>query len=197
MKKCIIIICVIIVVLIVAFVLYKNFNEDTSNELENDNYVNNSGQNEENDNEITIENDVENVSINNEEDLEEEESEEMNQEEIKVNLIVNNKSFSATLINNDTVNELIQNFPLTLNMSDLNSNEKYNYLDFILTTNSSRPNRINAGDIKLYGNDCLVIFYESFSTPYSYTDLGTVDDVDGFLSELGSGNVTITFEVAN
>lgn len=118
-------------------------------------------------------------------------------EEIKINLIVNNKTFSATLNNNETVRQLTAMFPMTIQMSDLHSNEKYNYLDSSLTTNSYIPNRINAGDIKLYGNNCLVVFYESFSNSYSYTDLGRVDNVDAFVSELDSGNVTITFELAN
>lgn len=128
-----------------------------------------------------------------------EESDNMNNqnEDIKINLIVKNKTFSATLNNNETVKQLIEMFPMTLNMSDLHSNEKYNYLDTNLTTNSSRPNRINAGDIKLYGNNCLVVFYEDFSNSYSYTDLGRVDDVDAFVSELGRGNVTVTFELDN
>ncbi len=56
-------------------------------------------------------------------------------EEIKINLIINNKSFSATLENNETRRELVNMFPLELNMDDLNSNEKYNYLDSNLTTN--------------------------------------------------------------
>lgn len=118
-------------------------------------------------------------------------------EEIKINLIVNNKTFTATLNNNETVRQLVSMFPMTLNMSDLHSNEKYNYLDTTLTTDSNRSGRINAGDIKLYGNDCLVVFYESFSNSYSYTDLGRVDNVDAFVSELGSGSVDIRFELVN
>ena len=117
-------------------------------------------------------------------------------EEIKINLTINNKTFSATLENNVTTRELISMFPMTLNMSELNSNEKYNYLDTDLTTNSSRQSKINVGDIKLYGSNCLVVFYESFNTSYSYTNLATVDDVDSFVSELGNGSVTITFDVA-
>ena len=116
-------------------------------------------------------------------------------EEIKISLVVNNRNFSATLENNETTNELINMFPLTLNMSDLNSNEKYNYLETSLTTNSTNPRRINAGDIKLYGDNCLVVFYESFNTSYSYTNLGKIDNVNDFVSELGSGDVTITFDL--
>lgn len=117
-------------------------------------------------------------------------------EEIKINLTLNNKTFSATLENNVTTKELVSMFPMTLNMSELNSNEKYNYLDTDLTTNASRQSRINAGDIKLFGSNCLVVFYESFNTSYSYTNLGKVDDANGFVKELGNGSVTITFDVA-
>lgn len=120
--------------------------------------------------------------------------EEENMENIKIKLSINNKTFSATLNNNEAVKGLIERLPLTLNMQDLNSNEKYNYLDFSLPTSPSRPNRINAGDIKLFGDDCLVIFYESFNTSYNYTDLGKIDNAEGFLAELGNGSVTITFE---
>ena len=115
-------------------------------------------------------------------------------EDVKINLIVNDKTFTATLDRNQTVNELISMFPMTLHMSDLHANEKYNYLSSSLTTNSNIPGRINAGDIKLFGNNCLVVFYESFSTSYSYTDLGKVDNVDEFIAELGSGSVSIRFE---
>ena len=120
----------------------------------------------------------------------------MDSEGIKINLIVNNKTFTANLENNQTVQELIQNFPMTLNMSDLHSNEKYNYLNSSLTKNSNTPSMINAGDIKLYGNNCLVVFYDNFRNSYSYTNLGKVDNVDDFVAELESGSVNIRFELA-
>lgn len=141
-------------------------------------------------------NNLENNNINFENQLQQtnQNLEEENMENIKIKLSINNKTFSATLNNNEAVKGLIERLPLTLNMQDLNSNEKYNYLYFSLPTSPSRPNRINAGDIKLFGDDCLVIFYESFNTSYNYTDLGKIDNAEGFLAELGNGSVTITFE---
>ena len=56
---------------------------------------------------------------------------------------------------------------------------------------------INAGDLMLYGSNCLVIFYESFSTSYSYTKIGHIDNPEGLAETLGSGNIKVTFEVAN
>ena len=141
-------------------------------------------------------NNLENNNINFENQLQQtnQNLEEENMENIKIKLSINNKTFSATLNNNEAVKGLIERLPLTLNMQDLNSNEKYNYLYFSLPTSPSRPNRINAGDIKLFGDDCLVIFYESFNTSYNYTDLGKIDNAEGFLAELGNGSVTITVE---
>lgn len=48
----------------------------------------------------------------------------------------------------------------------------------------------------LYGSRTLVLFYETFSSSYSYTRIGVVvDDVSGYASALGSGNVTVSFEL--
>lgn len=176
----------------------KNLNEINIQNSTNINNANDIITNESQNSESIEQNNLENPVINNEENLMEG-SENMNNqsEDIKINLIVNNKTFSATLNNNETVKELISMFPMTLHMSDLNANEKYHYLDSSLVTNSSNTRRINAGDIKLYGNNCLVVFYDSFNTSYSYTDLGKVDNVEGFISELGRGNVTMTFELVD
>lgn len=192
MKK-IILIVILIILVIIGCLIYKNKTEsEVGNTVSLQNTIINTNYDttpREFNNE-SVENITENTNIMNEE------INTMNNEEIKINLIVNNKTFTATLENNQTVQELIQNFPMTLNMSDLHSNEKYNYLNSSLTTNSSIPRMINAGDIKLYGNNCLVVFYDDFRNSYSYTNLGKVDNVDDFIAELGNGSVSITFELA-
>ena len=209
-KKKIVIICIFIIIILLAIIvgwsiIYSNQNENfNETNTQNDSHVSNTDNIVVNENqtleksENIEENNSENSIANSEETIEEG-SENMNNqnEEIKINLIVNHKTFTATLNHNETVNELISMFPMTLHMSDLHANEKYNYLSSSLTTNSNTQGRIHAGDIKLYGNNCLVVFYDSFSTSYSYTDLGKVDDVDGFVSELGRGDITITFELVN
>lgn len=174
--KIFIIITIIIILLLVAFYIFSNNSNNAKDKFQSENIE------EKN---IQVESENSNVM---------EENMNSQNEIIKINLNINNKKFTATLNNNETVRNLVSKLPLTLNMQDLNSNEKYKYLDFNLPTNSNKVNRINAGDIKLFGNNCLVIFYESFNTSYSYTNLGQIDNVDQFALELGSGNVTITFE---
>lgn len=63
------------------------------------------------------------------------------------------------------------------NMLELNGNEKYAYIEKTLPTNSNNPKHILAGDIMLYGSDCLVIFYKSLKTNYNYTKIGHSDDL--------------------
>ena len=112
---------------------------------------------------------------------------------LKIEIIAGNKTFAAALYDNAAARTFIDMLPLTLNMSELNGNEKYYYLDTGLPTNASRPSGIKKGDIMLYGNSCLVLFYESFSTSYSYTPIGHIDDPTGLAAALGSGNVQVTF----
>jgi len=107
-----------------------------------------------------------------------------------VKAIINGKEYVINLEDNETANSFANLLPQELNMSELNGNEKYIYLDTTLPTNSSNPKRINAGDVMLYGNNCLVIFYKSFDTSYSYTRIGHIDD----LPNLGNGNITVKFE---
>ena len=45
----------------------------------------------------------------------------------------------------------------------------------------------------LYGDDGVVVFYESFDTPYSYTRLGRVDDPAAVEALSGSPSVRVAF----
>jgi len=117
-------------------------------------------------------------------------------EDMKINVIVGGASFSATVEDTETGRAFYSLLPLTLNMNELNGNEKYYYLDSSLPTASYRPGTINAGDLMLYGSTCVVLFYETFSSGYSYTRIGAVDNADGLAQVLGSGNVTVRFEAS-
>ena len=118
--------------------------------------------------------------------------EENNSNEVinEVRAIINDKEYMINLEDNETSRKFVNILPQELTMSELNGNEKYNYLDISFPTNSSDPERINAGDVMLYGDNCLVLFYKSFKTSYSYTKIGHIDN----LPDLENGSITIRFE---
>jgi hypothetical protein len=113
----------------------------------------------------------------------------------KIKIKVNSQAFTATLLDNKSVKAFKEMLPLTMKMTELNGNEKYFDLPNSLPTNSYNPKTIKNGDLMLYGSKTFVLFYKTFSTPYSYTKLGSLDDVTGLTTALGSGNVTVTFEL--
>lgn len=113
----------------------------------------------------------------------------------KIQIIINGKTFTATMENNEAANNFISMLPMTLDMQDLNRNEKYYYLSNSLPTDTFVPDKINEGDLMLYGSDCIVLFYDNFSTSYRYTPLGKIDDPKGLKDIIGTGNIEITFKI--
>lgn len=111
-----------------------------------------------------------------------------------INIIVGSKTFTATLADSETGEAFAALLPLTVTMNELNGNEKYHYLNSSFPTAAYQPGTIHAGDLMLYGNNCIVLFYETFNTSYSYTRLGAIDNPSGLASALGSGNVSVRFE---
>ena len=119
----------------------------------------------------------------------------LNTDGMKLRITVGTNTFTATLHNNATVTAFKTRLPMTLNMKELNGNEKYFDLPNNLPTNASNPGTIQAGDLMLYGSNTLVLFYKSFSTSYSYTRLARIDNPSGLAVALGSGNITVKFEL--
>lgn len=110
-------------------------------------------------------------------------------------MTVGNKQFTAILESNNTAIAFKKMLPLTIIMKDLNSNEKFFDLPKNLPANASNPRTINEGDLMLWGSNTLVLFYMTFNTSYSYTRLGKIENPSGLAQTLGSGNVTVTFEL--
>lgn len=111
----------------------------------------------------------------------------------RLTIQVGSSSFTATLEDNETTRAMVERLPMTVSMGELNGNEKYYYLPSGLPTNSQRPGTLHTGDLMLYGSDCLVLFYETFTSGYSYTRLGSVEDPAGLAAALGRGSVSVTF----
>ena len=122
------------------------------------------------------------------------ETDETKEETPKLRIQAGGQTFTATLEDNPTTRALLERFPMTITMKELNGNEKYYDLPFSLPTDAHKPGSIHAGDIMLFGSDCLVLFYDSFSSGYSYTRLGSIDNPSGLSAALGSGNVDVTFQ---
>lgn len=107
----------------------------------------------------------------------------------KIYIEVNGEKLAVDLEENATASALVGLLPFTVSMDDLNGNEKYVYLDKSLPVDAYNPGRIEAGDLMLYGDNCLVVFYESFDTEYSYTKIGHIER----LPEMGDGEVVVRF----
>ncbi|MEX6689828.1 cyclophilin-like fold protein [Danxiaibacter flavus] len=113
----------------------------------------------------------------------------------KMKVTIGSQTFTALLSDNPASAALIAALPLTLVMTELNGNEKYAKLPNALPAAPANPSTIQAGDLMLWGNNTLVLFYKSFSTSYSYTRIGRIDDVRGLFPAVGSKEITVTFSV--
>ena len=108
---------------------------------------------------------------------------------------VGGSTFTATLEENTAVDalvEMMEQEPVTIQMSDYSGFEKVGPLGTSLPT-SSQQTTTQAGDIVLYQGNQIVMFYGSNS--WSYTRLGHIDDLTGWEEALGSGDVTVTFSL--
>ena len=198
MKRKKIIIITIVLIILIIFLLFI-LNSYLKSIKDNENLVQNITTNTDNSNILTNENseNKESLNINNEIASNLENKNEGGEESMRLNIKVGDKNFTATLESNNTTKSLLEKLPLTINMSELHGNEKYYYFNESLPTNSERIGNINTGDLMLYGSDCLVLFYKSFSTSYSYTRLGHIDNPQGLADAVGNENIIVTFEVAN
>ncbi|MFR7589992.1 MAG: cyclophilin-like fold protein [Longibaculum sp.] len=109
-------------------------------------------------------------------------------------LIINQHSFDVTLFDNQTVKEFISQLPMTITMQDLHNNEKYIDLKTSFTTDEEKVNQIHAGDLMLFQDNCLVLFYEDFQTSYAYTKMGYVHQSEQLKKALGQKDIVIRLE---
>jgi hypothetical protein len=108
-------------------------------------------------------------------------------------MTVGKRRFAITLTDNATARAFLAQLPLTLDMSELNGNEKHADLKKPLPANASRPGTIRNGDLMLYGTNTVVVFYATFGSSYAYTRLGRADEPADLPEALGRRGVRVQF----
>lgn len=108
-------------------------------------------------------------------------------------MTVGERRFAITLADTVAARAFMARLPLTLDMAELNGNEKHVDLPQALPTNAERPGTIHNGDLMLYGSNTVVVFYKTFRSPYAYTRLGRIDDPIGLSEALGPRNSLVMF----
>lgn len=106
---------------------------------------------------------------------------------------VGERRFAVTLADNEVARAFAAQLPLTLDMPDLNGNEKHAKLPSALVEGAVKPGTIHAGDLMLWGADTLVVFYLTFESTYSYTRLGAIENPGALAQVLGGGTASVTF----
>jgi hypothetical protein len=114
-------------------------------------------------------------------------------EESRMWMTVGDRRFAITLTDNEAARAFTAQLPLTLDMSELNGNEKHAHLPKALPAHASRQGTLRNGDLMLYGTNTLVVFYLTFNSSYSYTRLGRVDDPAEMPQALGRSGVRVVF----
>ncbi|MFZ4286318.1 cyclophilin-like fold protein [Variovorax sp. HJSM1_2] len=108
-------------------------------------------------------------------------------------MTIGERRFAITLADTDAASAFAARLPMTLDMTELNGNEKKFDLPTPLPANASRPGAIRNGDLMLYGSNTVVLFYLTFDSLYAYTRLGRVDDPAGLAQTLGPRNARVAF----
>ena len=108
-------------------------------------------------------------------------------------MTISQHRFAMTLADSEAARAFAAMLPLTLDMEELNGNEKHTELPKALPTDASRPGTIHNGDVLLWGARTLVVFYKTFDSSYAYTRVGRVDDPADLAQALGRHGTRVTF----
>lgn len=113
----------------------------------------------------------------------------------RITIEVGGSTFSATLADNEAARAFTAYLPMTVQMSEMNGQEKFYDLPENLPANSTEhPATIRSGDIFCWSSNTLVLFYATFQNSFDgYVRLGTVDNPEGLAQALGSGNAEVTW----
>ena len=111
---------------------------------------------------------------------------------------INDKEFEFEFKDTEVANQIKSKLPFTVKMANLNGNEVYyQFSDESFTPNHKAVGTINMGDIYLYQSNYLVLFYKTFTTSYSYTEIGKLKDATGLDTIIGSSDIEIEWFKTN
>ena len=111
---------------------------------------------------------------------------------------INDKEFEFEFKDTEVANQIKSKLPFTVKMTNLNGNEVYyQFSGESFTPNHKAVGTINMGDIYLYQSNYLVLFYKTFTTSYSYTEIGKLKDATGLDTIIGSSDIEVEWFKAN
>ena len=114
----------------------------------------------------------------------------------RIVIVLGEREFQATLEDTEAAHAFAELLPLHLQLEELNGNEKYAYLDDPMPTDARNPETIHAGDLMLFGSSCIVLFYQTFPTQYTYTPIAHLDDATGLAECVGAGDIEAKIALA-
>ena len=97
------------------------------------------------------------------------------------------KAYTAISTSTKTTKSFIESLPVTIQMTDVDGNEKYGCMYYKIATESPKTNVVTKGDVLLFGESCVIVAYKDFKSSSKYTKLGHIDNVD----DLPSGSVKV------
>lgn len=111
----------------------------------------------------------------------------------RIKLSISQREYEAVWEDNPASRQVMAKFPITLEMEELNGNEKYYQFAESFPTADEDIGQIHAGDIMLFAGHYVVIFYQDFPNNYRYTRLGYIENPQGLAEALGTGKAEISF----
>jgi hypothetical protein len=114
---------------------------------------------------------------------------------VKIKISIKDKEFLATLNDSEAAQEFEKLLPLEVVMQEHNGNEKYYNLSKTIAGRATKPDKVKAGDLKIWSGSTLVLFYAEASTYYSYINLGRIEDISGLEELIGKESVKVKFEI--
>lgn len=119
-------------------------------------------------------------------------------ESMKIKITVDDTTLTAVPEENSSAEAflaMLEEGPVTISMSDYAGMEKVGPLGRNLPQNDA-PISVDAGDVILYQGNQITIYYDT--NTWSFTKLATIEGAtkESLLDVLGSGDVTVTFSLA-